>query len=214
MCSGGSPCTGLISDLQTWFVPASWALCTFVFKDHNDQTWVVRRQSQRFDIGPERSSDGPDRHGNGVQAFGGSQTHEQGYLAASISSNSHWVEVHRNAKLLMGFSKAQWRTAASRVASPPAPGGPQELLCSTIPTARGGSRLLSQTFLIPETDSHGIWGLWQGSLKVLVHTPNYCKSALACPTVRSSSGKAAFPAASETREQKYSPLWCQPLWAG
>ena len=136
LCVMVNLCTSLISDLQMWAVPASWALCTCTFQDHNKQPGVVTRQSQGLNTKPEFSSDGRDRHGNRVKAFEASQTHEQGCLAASVSSDRH-LEVHRNTKLLLGFSKIQQRTAAGRVASPPALGGPQELPCAS-PSPRPG----------------------------------------------------------------------------
>lgn len=88
--------------------------------------WGVTRQSQGLNTGPRFSSDGVDRHGNRVKAFEGPQTHKQGYLAASISSDSH-LKFYRDTKLLLGLSQIQQRTAAGRVTSPPALGGPQEL---------------------------------------------------------------------------------------
>lgn len=65
VCVMANLCTDLISDLQTRFVPASWALCTFIFQDHKKQPWVVTRQSQGSNTRPEFSSDGIDGHGKG-----------------------------------------------------------------------------------------------------------------------------------------------------
>lgn len=69
VCVRVNLCSILLSDLQTRFVPASWAVCPCLVWDHNKQPWLVIGQYQGLNARLEFSSAGRDGHGSRVKAF-------------------------------------------------------------------------------------------------------------------------------------------------